>query len=160
MSEEPSSREPVRAETLRRLEERLDRASAAAERLIAEAARAGAAGAAGASGATGAPESSGASGATGAPESSGATGSGGREPPPAGWQSPAGEASVDPDRDLDALVMLLRALRDLIPLELQQRLVEALREVLKAIRALIDWYLERLEHSRAEPAEVQDIPIL
>jgi hypothetical protein len=168
VSEEPSTREPVRPDALRRLEERLHRASAAAERLMAEAAGGGAAGAGGAAdaagaggpaGATGAPESSRASGATVGPESSRVAGSGGREPPPAGWQSPAGEASSDRDGDLDALV-LLRSLRDLIPPELQQRLFEALREVLKAIRALIDWYLERLEHSRDESAEVQDIPIL
>ncbi len=157
MSEEPSSREPVRPDALRRLEERLDRASAAAERLMAEASRAGAAGASGATDAAGA---AGPPGATGAPESSGTAGSGGHEPPPAGWQPPAGEASTDRDGDLDPLLLLLRSLLDLIPPELQQRLTEALREVLKATRALIDWYLERLDHPRAEPAEVQDIPIL
>ncbi len=100
-----------------------------------------------------------AAGAAGAGASGGA-GSAGREPPAAGWQSPASDASADRDSDLDALVLLLRSLRDLIPLELQRRLIEALRELLHAIRALIDWYLERLEHPRAEPAEVQDIPIL
>ena len=35
-------------------------------------------------------------------------------------------------------------MRDLIPPELQQRLAEALREVLQALRDLLDWYLERL----------------
>jgi hypothetical protein len=55
---------------------------------------------------------------------------------------------------------VVRSLRELIPPELQQRLAEALREVLLALRALIDWYLERLEQRRAEPVEVQDIPIL
>jgi hypothetical protein len=29
-----------------------------------------------------------------------------------------------------------------------------------AVRALIDWYLERSERERTEPATVQDIPIL
>ena len=53
---------------------------------------------------------------------------------------------------------LLQSLRDLIPSELQQRLAAALREVLLAIRALIDWYLDRLDR-RAKPIEVQDIPI-
>jgi hypothetical protein len=126
-----SSREPLRPEeALRRLQERLDRASSAAERLIAEAVASGVGGAAG------------------------------REPPPAGWQVPESDGSAAPDGDLDALVLLLRSLRDLIPPELQQRLIEALRELLQAIRALIDWYLEQLEHSRPEPAEVQDIPIL
>ncbi len=35
-----------------------------------------------------------------------------------------------------------------------------MRELLLALRALIDWYLERVEQRRREPAEVQDIPIL
>ncbi len=55
---------------------------------------------------------------------------------------------------------LFGAVRDRIPPELQQRLAEAIREVLLALRALIDWYLERTERARSGPAEVQDIPIL
>jgi hypothetical protein len=113
-------------DALRRLEERLDRASAAAERLMAEAAGA----AAGANG-----------------------------PPPSGWQVPESEAEERGDGDLEALIALARSLRDLIPPELQQRLINALREVLQALRDLLDWYLERLDRQRAEPAEVQDIPI-
>jgi hypothetical protein len=35
-----------------------------------------------------------------------------------------------------------------------------LREVLLALRALIDWYLERTERRRADPADVEDIPII
>jgi hypothetical protein len=115
-------------EALRRLEERLDRASAAAERLMAEAAQAAA--------------------------------SGHSEPPPAGWQAPESETEQRSDGDLDALIALARSLRDLIPPELQQRLINALREVLQALRDLVDWYLERLDRQRAEPAQVQDIPIL
>ena len=51
-------------------------------------------------------------------------------------------------------------MRDLIPPDLQQRLMSALREVLQALRDLLDWYLERMDRERAEPTEVQDIPIL
>ena len=51
-------------------------------------------------------------------------------------------------------------MRDRIPPDLQRRLGEALREVLLALRALIDWYLERSERQRREPAEVEDIPIV
>ncbi len=51
-------------------------------------------------------------------------------------------------------------MRDLIPPDLQQRLIAALREVLLALRALIDWYLERLERRREQGVEIQDIPIL
>jgi hypothetical protein len=113
---------------LRRLEQRLDKASQAAERLIAEAAAA-------------------------------AT----RRPPPAGWQSPASDAEQAPPAGVaewDMLLEALRGLRDRIPPELQQRLGEALREVLIALRALIDWYLERTERRRRDPDEVEEIPIL
>jgi hypothetical protein len=131
---EPSeSREPNGADDLlRRLEERLDRASDAAERLLAEAA-----------------------------ESAG-TRLGGK-PPPAGWQAPTDSEDHENGAaagDLELLVQVVQSLRELIPPELERRLAEALREVLLAMRALIDWYLERVERRRTEPAEVQDIPIL
>jgi hypothetical protein len=58
------------------------------------------------------------------------------------------------------LLQLVHALRDLIPPELQRRLAAAIRELLLALRALIDWYLDRFEQRRREPADVQDIPIL
>jgi len=121
------------AETLRRLEERLDRASEAAERLIAEAAAAAL-----------------------------------RKPPPAGWERREPDREQDPDAttslgsasEIELLLEALRALRDRIPPELQRRLGEALREVLLALRALIDWYLERTDRQRDEPTEARDIPIL
>ncbi len=50
--------------------------------------------------------------------------------------------------------------RERIPAELAHRLAEALKEVLLALRALIDWYLERSERRRSAPIEVYDIPIL
>ena len=55
---------------------------------------------------------------------------------------------------------LVQAVRDLIPPDLQQRLIAAFREVLLALRALIDWYLDRLDRRREQGVEVQDIPIL
>ena len=86
----------------------------------------------------------------------------GDRPPPAGWQQPGPER--DPASPLladgDLLLGLFGAVRDRIPPDLQQRLAEAIREVLLALRALIDWYLERSERARSGPAEVQDIPIL
>jgi len=125
------SDEPGPAEdALSRLEDRLERASEAAERLIADAAE----------------------------RASG-------KPPPAGWQQP--ESEDDRRRshqraagDIEQLLGLLHSLRELIPSELQRRLAEALREVLLALRALIDWYLERAQMRHAEPVEVQDIPIM
>jgi len=132
-------------DALRRLEQRLDRASEAAERLMAEAA-AQAARAAGGD----APPAGGDAPLDGNP---------GEEPPAAGWQIPGdGRPGVAPE--LDPFVGLIQALRDLIPPDLQRRLVAALRELLLALRALIDWYLERLERRREQSVEIQDIPIL
>jgi hypothetical protein len=124
---------PVSAEeSLRRLEQRLDRASEAAERLMAEAAAKAA--------------------STGNSDAD-------VKPPPAGWQiredGPAATTS-----DLDPFIAVVQAVRDLIPPELQRRLAAALRELLLAVRALIDWYLERLERQREQSVEVEDIPIL
>jgi sugar-specific transcriptional regulator TrmB len=81
-----------------------------------------------------------------------------RRPPPAGWQAPADDPAR-PERDVELLAQVLDSLRELIPPELQQRVAEALREVLLALRALLDWYIERLERRRAEPVQVTDIPI-
>ena len=129
----PDPAEGGQFDALRRLEDRLDRASEAAERLIADAAQ------------------------------SAARAAGSRRPPPAGWQSSEPEDADDGAgrrNELELLVAVLQSVRDLIPEELQRRLVEALRELLLALRALLDWYLERLEARRTEPLEVQDIPIL
>jgi hypothetical protein len=142
--QEPNAAE----EALRRLEERLDRASDAAERMIAEAAAAAAGGAGGA----------GASGEAGA-DAAGASGAARTQTPPAGWQIPGSSSQSAAGGDLDVLMQVVHALRDLIPPELQKRLAEALRELLLALRALIDWYLERSERRRAAPTKVQDIPI-
>ena len=113
-----------------RLEERLDRASEAAERLFAEA---------------------------------GTAARGPRTPPPSGWQTPEADGEARERRAASASSRRCsrrsRSLRELIPPDLQRRLADALRELLLALRALIDWYLERAKHGRAEPAEVQDIPI-
>jgi hypothetical protein len=175
--ERPVPRPGSAEEALRRLEQRLDRASEAAERLMAEAAEAAVGGAAGgaAGGATAGGSSASGSSTSGSSASgssaSGSSASGSSpgdpppgdpgeppKPPPAGWQIPedarAGTAELDP------LVALVQALRDLVPPELQRRLVAAIRELLLALRALIDWYLERLERRREQAVEVQDIPII
>jgi hypothetical protein len=141
---EPEPAQPVGAteQALRRLEQRLDAASTAAERLIADAARSVARGREAAGGET-----------TESAKPPDPT------PPPAGWQTPEPGVAGRPNADVETLLQVVRSLRELIPPELQRRLAEALREVLLALRALIDWYLERLEHARREPVEVQDIPI-
>jgi hypothetical protein len=111
---------------LRALEERLARASAAAERLVNQAA--------------------------GRSEPS--------RPPPSGWQAAAEEPpSRSPTTELESLLAAIGSLRELIPPEVAERLIAALRELLLALRSLIEWYLERLERRRSEPPDVQDIPI-
>jgi hypothetical protein len=122
------------ADALHRLEQRLDRAAAAAERLLGDAAAA-----------------------------AGSDADGPTRVPPAGWQRPAPDdesARGWTGGESELLLGLLASLRDRIPPELQQRLAAAVREVLLAVRALIDWCLERSERQRTEPRQVQDIPIL
>ena len=133
----PEPHSDTDAAALRALEERIDRATRAAERLIAEA--------------------------------RGQVTDDGDTVPPRGWQTraaaepPAGAAAlggwIDPE-DLRLLLTVLSGLRERIPPELEQRIVVALRELLLALRALIDWCVERAERRSAPPAEVQDIPIL
>ena len=67
----------------------------------------------------------------------------------------------DPRRrdELDALVALLRALRELVPPELQQQVSDVIRQVLLLLRAVIDYWVERLDAPRPAEVEVQDIPI-
>ena len=127
MAERARPGAPAGEDLLGRLEERLDRASEAAERLIAEAAAAAI-----------------------------------RRPPPAGWQPPDPDPPPGPSArgELELLLEAILSLRDRIPPELQRRLGEALRDLLLALRALIDWYLERSERRPRRPADVQDIPIL
>jgi hypothetical protein len=48
----------------------------------------------------------------------------------------------------------------MIPAELKRQLAEALRELLLALRALIDWWVERLERRRSAISALEDIPIL
>jgi hypothetical protein len=60
--------------------------------------------------------------------------------------------------DLSPLIALVEAMRRVVPLELQEQVNALQRELLLTIRALIDWYLERLESSQ-RPTVVEDIPI-
>jgi hypothetical protein len=75
----------------------------------------------------------------------------------------AGEAREWPRREaadeLDALVALLRTLRELVPPELQQQVTEVMRQVLLLLRAIIDFWVDRLEAPRGDAVEVEDIPV-
>ena len=61
--------------------------------------------------------------------------------------------------ELDALVALLRALRELVPPELQQQVTDLIRQVLLLVRAMLDLVIERLEPGRGGEPDVEDIPI-
>ena len=55
---------------------------------------------------------------------------------------------------------VLAGVRDRIPAELRRRLADAVRELLMALRAVLDWYLERANRPARTSADVEDIPIL
>jgi hypothetical protein len=82
-------------------------------------------------------------------------------PPPAGYQAPDAESDAQPRRpsELEVLLAAAGVLRDLVPPEVLARLAAAVRELLLAARALIDFYLERLDRPRASGERVRDIPI-
>jgi hypothetical protein len=72
----------------------------------------------------------------------------------------ASELPREDTRDeLDALVALLRALRELVPSELQQQVTDVIRQVLLLLRAVIDYWVDRLDAPRPAEVEVQDIPV-
>jgi hypothetical protein len=81
-------------------------------------------------------------------------------PPPAGWDVPrrAGDAHAE----IDALLALLAQLRDLLPPELRAQLAELARQILVFVRAVLDWWIERMDGGVARGGgrdDVEDIPI-
>jgi hypothetical protein len=86
------------------------------------------------------------------------------------WEAPYADAddpgaippppryAQQPRLDLRPLFMLVEAVRRGLPRELEEQVTALIREVLMTLRALIDWYLERLDRQPAEP-RVEDIPI-
>jgi hypothetical protein len=76
-----------------------------------------------------------------------------QQPPPSSNGTPP-----PPPPDLSALIAVLEALRRAIPAELQDQFNTLQRELLLTVRALIDWYLERLDKPELSP-QVEDIPI-
>ena len=86
-----------------------------------------------------------------------------KRPPPAGWQAPPQERTRGDDARAPELELLhagARLLDELVPPEAIERLAAALRELLLAVRALIDSYVERLERPGPESDDrVKDIPI-
>lgn len=89
------------------------------------------------------------------------------EVPPRGWGVPRPASAPTPLSELHTVVALLDAVRGAVPPELGRQLAESLRDLLLAVRALIDWYLERLGEADAggggapvgDEPDVEDIPL-
>jgi hypothetical protein len=81
-----------------------------------------------------------------------------RSVPPRGWSVPGAEPSP-PAFDLSQLTALVESLRGVVPPELSRQLADALRDLLVALRAVLDWYIARLEPSPPPDSDVQDIPV-
>ncbi len=79
--------------------------------------------------------------------------------PPSGWAT--SEEQAERQQELQALVALVEALRDLVPPELKAQVRDVLRQLLLLLRALIDWWVERMDGpAAAGPArDVQEIPV-
>lgn len=79
-------------------------------------------------------------------------------PPPRGFDVPR-EGGSPAFPDLSALLGLVDAARGALPPELARQLAQALRELLIALRAILDYSIERLAVSEAPAPQVEDIPI-
>jgi hypothetical protein len=77
--------------------------------------------------------------------------------PPRGYDVPREHPSPCPD--LSTVTALLDLARHPLPPELQRQLQQALRELLIALRAILDYSIDRLEPGPRESAPVEDIPI-
>jgi hypothetical protein len=86
-----------------------------------------------------------------------ARGGGARQTPPRGYDVP--REGAPPFPDLSALTGLLELARGALPPELARQLAQALRELLIALRALLDYSIERLAASEQAAPQVEDIPI-
>jgi len=88
------------------------------------------------------------------------------EEPPSGWAT--SREHQDRNDEVRALAALLQTLRDLIPADLQEQFREVMRQVLLLLRALVDWWIERIDKAGpaagAGPAgprepDIEEIPI-
>lgn len=84
--------------------------------------------------------------------------------PPAGWDVP--RRAEEANDELEAIVGVIASLRDVLPDELRAQLADLVRQLLVFVRAVLDWWIDRMEGaSDADAASdggdgrVQDIPI-
>jgi hypothetical protein len=77
--------------------------------------------------------------------------------PPQGWDSE--RAAQSPFPDVSSLFALVDAARGALPPELARQLADALRDLLLALRAVLDYSIDRLERPPREEPQVEDIPI-
>jgi len=76
--------------------------------------------------------------------------------PPNGWASSEG---VPRPSDLAGLLALVDVAKSSLPPELLRQLADALRELLVALRAVLDYSIDKLERPAPEGPDVEDIPI-
>ena len=81
-----------------------------------------------------------------------------RAVPPRGFQD-EGRDGAPPFPDLSALTGLLELARSSLPPELERQLAQALRELLIALRAVLDYSIARLEPGAPASVDVEDIPV-
>ena len=79
--------------------------------------------------------------------------------PPRGWSVPGDDRGTPPPFDLAQIAALIESLRGVVPSELTRQRADALRDLLIALRAVLDWYIARLEPPEPESNDVQDIPV-
>jgi hypothetical protein len=78
--------------------------------------------------------------------------------PPSGFDVPR-EGGAPPFPDLSSLTSLIELARHSLPPDLQRQLQQALRELLIALRAVLDYSIDRLEPGAPDSVPVEDIPI-
>lgn len=79
--------------------------------------------------------------------------------PPRGYDSAHPRRDSPPFPDLSSLNALIELARSGLPPDLQRQLQQALRELLIALRAVLDYSIDRLEPGPPESTPVEDIPI-
>jgi hypothetical protein len=156
MANESAQPTPDPDDALAALSDRVRAAQAAADRLVREATAAAEEAAAGGSeppsGGDPSPRPGGGASPGGGPSGAGSS----RRPPPRGYASPDEQVR---SAEVQALAALIELAQTLVPPELRRQLADLVRELLLLVRAIIDWYLERLELRRRADPQVEDIPI-